>query len=298
VSPRPANRAPGRAEPATTDVASSLEDALERLAGAGGGDGARTTDSVPTGFPSVDRVIGGGLRRGDLTVLGGDIGSGKSALALAMAIRSALEGHEVVFYVGETSTERVTERILAIEGRARVDDLRRGTLDDAAQAAIGTAATRLRAADLTIGRLAPTAEGLAKDVGSRRRVALAVVDPLQMLAGGRMTQDEELALAVRQLKILAVDRDVAVLVTSHLPNLVPRPDRRPQLDDFGALGAVKQHADVVLGLFREGMYDAARSLEGATELHVLKNRSGSTGYADLYFYEQWMRFEDLVDPDR
>ena len=66
----------------------------------------------------------------------------------------------------------------------------------------------------------------------------------------------------------------------------------------GNLGAVKQHADVVLGLFREGMYDPTRSLEGATELHVLKNRSGSTAYADLYYYAHWMRFEDLVDPDR
>jgi replicative DNA helicase len=299
VPPRSASKAASKAarkaaEP-TTDVASSLEDALERLAGSG--DGARL-DSVPTGFPSVDRVIGGGLRRGDLIVLGGDIGSGKSALALAIAVRSALEGHDVVFYVGETSTDRVAERILAIEGRARVDDLRRRTLDEAARAGVGAAAARLRETGLTIGRMAPNAELLAKDLTARRGVDLAVVDPLEMLAGGRMTQDEELALAIRQLKTLAVDRDVAVLVTSHLPNLAARPDRRPQLGDFGALGAVKQHADIVLGLFREGMYDATRSLEGATELHVLKNRSGPTGYADLYFYEQWMRFEDLVDPDR
>jgi replicative DNA helicase len=71
-----------------------------------------------------------------------------------------------------------------------------------------------------------------------------------------------------------------------------------RLIDFGALGAVKQHADIVLGLFREGMYDPAPSLEGATELHVLKNRSGPTAYAALSFYAHCMRFEDLVDPDR
>ena len=77
-----------------------------------------------------------------------------------------------------------------------------------------------------------------------------------------------------------------------------RDDRRPQLDDFGALGAVKHHADVILGLFREGMYDPQRDIEGATELLVRKNRNGSTGYIDLYFYAQWMRFEDMLDPDR
>ncbi|MFL5607397.1 MAG: DnaB-like helicase C-terminal domain-containing protein, partial [Gemmatimonadaceae bacterium] len=70
------------------------------------------------------------------------------------------------------------------------------------------------------------------------------------------------------------------------------------LDDFGANGAVKERADVVLSLFREGMYDSARGIEGATELLVRKNRNGGTGYVDLYFYAQWMRFEDMLDPDR
>jgi replicative DNA helicase len=96
-----------------------------------------------------------------------------------------------------------------------------------------------------------------------------------------------------------VDLDLALLVTAHLPALDrARHDRRPTLDDFGVLGAVKQHADVVLSLFREEMYQAGHGVEGATELLVLKNRNGSTGYVDLYFYKQWMRFEDMLDPDR
>jgi replicative DNA helicase len=45
------------------------------------------------------------------------------------------------------------------------------------------------------------------------------------------------------------------------------------------------------------MYGNSPGVEGATELHVLKNRSGATGYVDLYFYKQWLRFEDLLDPD-
>jgi replicative DNA helicase len=255
-------------------------------------------DSVPSGFPSVDRLLGGGFRRGDLIVLGGDVGSGKSALALAAAVRAAEERRSVVFYTGETSIGRVVERVLAIEGRARVDDLRRGTLDDATRASVGAAAVRLRDASLTIERLPGSIDDVATDLGRRVATALAIIDPLQMLAAVGSVQDETLAQTVRRLKRLAVDADVALLVTAHLPQLATRADRRPNLDDFGALGAVKQHADVVLGLFREAMYEATRSLEGATELHVLKNRSGATAYADLYFYAQWMRFEDLVEPDR
>src|SRR5436309_3404580 len=54
--------------------------------------GAISDDTVPTGFPSVDRILGGGLRRRDLVVLGGDVGSGKSALALGIALRVAQQG--------------------------------------------------------------------------------------------------------------------------------------------------------------------------------------------------------------
>jgi replicative DNA helicase len=55
---------------------------------------------------------------------------------------------------------------------------------------------------------------------------------------------------------------------------------------------------VVLALFRPDMYELSRDIEGATELLVRKNRNGPAGYVDLFFYAQWMRFEDMLDPDR
>jgi replicative DNA helicase len=293
VSRRSAKKA---AASAPTWVDSSIAAVLERLDETAGGHA--TPDAVPTGFPSVDRLLGGGLRTGDLAVLGGDVGSGKSALALAMAVRAAEQGRGVLFYAGETSAERVAERVLASEGRARVEDLRRALLDDGKRAAVDAVSQRLSDTRLAIDRLPADVDALAASLESSRDAELVIVDPLQMLASGRLTQDEELAAAVRRMKRIAVDLGVALVVTAHLPHLAARADRRPQLDDFGALGAIKQHADVVLGLFREGMYDPAQSLEGATELHLLKNRDGATAYADLYFYAQWMRFEDLVDPDR
>lgn len=244
-------------------------------------------------------MLGGGLRGGDLLVLGGDVGSGKSALALAIALRAAQQSVRTVFYCGEMIVERVMERALAIEGRVRIDDLRQGALDDAARAVVGAAAVRLRDAMPAIDRMpAGGVAALAADLESRGHVSLVVVDPLESLATGARPRDEELAQAVLDLKALALRHNVAIFTTSQLPGLVPREDRRPHLDDFGALGAVKHHADVILALFREGMYDPRRELEGATELLVRKNRNGTTGYIDLYFYAQWMRFEDMLDPDR
>jgi replicative DNA helicase len=73
---------------------------------------------------------------------------------------------------------------------------------------------------------------------------------------------------------------------------------RPRLEDFAALGAVGELTDVVLGLYREEMYHAADNVQGATELIALKHRNGALGYVDLYFYAHWLRFEDMLDPDR
>ena len=112
--------------------------------------GAPTTDTVPTGFASLDRVLAGGLRRKDLVVLGGDVGSGKSALTLGVAIRTATAGVPTLYVSGEMGPERLMERALAIEGRTSIDDLRQGRLDDATRSAVGAAALRLRNQPLVI----------------------------------------------------------------------------------------------------------------------------------------------------
>jgi replicative DNA helicase len=262
-------------------------------------DGSPSRDTIASGFPSIDKVLGGGFRRGDLIILGGDVASGKSALGLAFAVRAAQQPARVAFFTAESGVERVLERIIAIEARARVDDLRRGTLDDVARATAGSVALKLRDRLPIVERLGTGGmRGLIDQLDGLPNLDLVLIDSVTALLSGRSSLDEELATVVRELKTLALDRDVAILATAPLPHLSERPDRRPTLDDFGAMGTVKQLADVVLGLFRPDMYEPARDIEGATELLIRKNRNGATGYVDLYFYAQWMRFEDMLDPDR
>jgi replicative DNA helicase len=280
--------------PRNPDI-SPLSVALSRVDAAADGNPAR--DTVASGFPSLDKMLGGGFRRGDLVVLGGDVGSGKSALALAIALRAA-QNHKTVFVSGEMLPERIHERALAIEGRARIDDLRRGSLTDETRAQVGAAAVRLRdrlpvierASHAGVADLGPMLEGLPES-------ELLVVDQIEGLTSTDRQMAEDAAIAIKALKALALSRRIAVVATSQLPSLGDRTDRRPTLDDFGALGATKQYADVVLALYREEMYDQARDITGATELLVRKNRNGRTGYVDLYFYAQWLRFEDMLDPD-
>jgi replicative DNA helicase len=266
--------------------------------------GEVTGDTVPTGFASVDKMLGGGFRRRDLVVLGGDIGAGKSALALGLALRVAQQGLGVAFLSGEMDEERLMERALAIEGRVTVDDLRAAKMSDQTRAGIGGAAVRLRGLPLAMLPLAADDfDTMADRLDPLRQLSLVVVDYLQLVpppAGlNRVTQDEDTAIVLRRLKALALERQVALLLVAQLPQFqAKRENPRPTLEDYGVLGALKQHADVVLSIFREEMYRPGGGVEGATELIVAKNRNGPTGFVDLYFYRRWMRFEDMLDPDR
>jgi replicative DNA helicase len=255
---------------------------------------------VPSGFPGLDGLLGGGFRRGDLVVLAGDSAVGKSALALAMALRGTAAGRSVAYLTGEMTATRVMERALAMEGRVRVDDFRRGALDDVAHAAVATAALALReraplCEELRDAGVAGVSDFLARHLG----LELTIVDPVQSLVQGRQSLDEELADAARRLKELALRRSTIVLAVAGLAESpAGRANPRPTLRDLGGLGAVAQHADVALGLYREELYEPSRHVEGAAELTVLKNRNGPTGFVDLFFYKQWLRFEDMLEPDR
>jgi replicative DNA helicase len=276
----------------------SLESLVQRVDARRPGD--VPPDTIPTGFASLDKLLGGGLRRRDLVVLGGDVGSGKSALALGIALRVARQELGVALLSGEMDEERLMERALAIEGRVSMDEIRSGQLSDQMRAGIGAAAVRLRG--LPLAQLPLAAADLETALARLERLdrlALVVIDYLQLVpppAGSAGGQDEEMATVLRRFKALALERQVALLVVAQLSRYEPgRTNPRPHLDDFGHLGAVKQHADLVLGLYREEMYHPGYGVDGATELVVAKNRNGPTGFVDLYFYRRWMRFEDLLD---
>src|SRR2546430_5067051 len=260
-----AQRLPKRPSPAA-----SPESLVERVDQQRPGD--IRSDTIPTGFPSIDRLLGGGVRRRDLVVLGGDIGSGKSALALGLALRVAQRGTAVAVFAGEMDQERLMERALAIEGRVAVDELRGAKLNDETRAGIGGAAVRLRDLPLTtLSLAAPDFEAVARRLAPLPPLGLVIVDYLQLVPSpsgvARSTQDEDLALVLQRLKALALERQVALVVVSQLPRFdAKRPNARPALDDFGHLGAIKQHADLVLGLYREEMYNPGYGGGGHQEL--------------------------------
>lgn len=65
---------------------------------------------ISSGVPEFDRVLGGGLVRGSLVLLGGEPGIGKSTLLLQVAMSVAARGGGVVYATGEESPVQVRMR--------------------------------------------------------------------------------------------------------------------------------------------------------------------------------------------
>ena len=67
-------------------------------------------DRMDTGFPELSRVLGGGIVRGSLTLVGGDPGIGKSTILLQAAGRMASMGRNVIYVSGEESLRQIRLR--------------------------------------------------------------------------------------------------------------------------------------------------------------------------------------------
>lgn len=252
---------------------------------------------VPPGFPGLTPLVHGGFRAGELIVLGGDAGSGTSSLALAFALRASAVGTRTLFLSSESTSAGMFERALSAVARVPLDTLRRGVPDDPARRSLSEAATHLRDRAPVIMTLdSGGMPAVLRALESTRGTRLLVIDGLEALLTDPTSRDDALAFAVLECKRLAVANEIAVLLTAHLPMLDrSRRDLRPTLMDFGVRGAVGTHADLVLGLFREEIYQHDAALRGAAELHLLKYRFGPLAYVDLYFDAPCLRFEDVTE---
>ncbi len=70
----------------------------------------------PTGFPALDRRLGGGLRQGDLMLLGGAEGAGKTTFAFQLARNVAASHHcTVLYFCYEHTEDDLLLRLLSME---------------------------------------------------------------------------------------------------------------------------------------------------------------------------------------
>lgn len=214
-----------------------------------------------TGFPSLDMRMGG-MEPGDMIVLGGRPGSGKTGLALQALINVARSGVGVCLISQEMMATALGRRALACIAGVPVAALKQGRH--------GPYADRLREArrelkDLPlsiedVGGLRLSMIGLKARAARRRHgLGLLAVDHMHITppeAGeARHGPTHAIGETSQGLKRLAKAEQIPVLALAQL-NRGPenREDHRPTLGDLRQAGGIEQDADAVLFLYRQEMY--------------------------------------------
>ncbi|MBU0490266.1 MAG: replicative DNA helicase [Chloroflexi bacterium] len=257
---------------------------------------------LTTGWPDLNHLLGGGLAPGELVLLAGRPGAGKSTLALNIADHVAVTLRQpVALFSLEMSQAAVIERLVAARATVAATRLRQGQLTEPewqrAADEIGTLSVAPLYLDDTSNLTVLGLRGRARRWQARRGLALVVVDYLQLLYPDRPSENRvrEVSDISRALKGLAKELHAPVLAVAQLsraPEL--RPDHRPRLSDLRESGALEMDADVVLFVYREDMYDPDTENRGLAEVIVAKQRNGPTGMVPLCWFPDTTRFASLA----
>jgi replicative DNA helicase len=274
----------------------------------------RIERGAPYGIPSLDRMTLG-MRPGQMIVLAGRPGMGKTTVGVALALNAAKAGHGVYFVSLEMVAQELGERALAAASFSPRDknpisyrDIAKGKdLKDEDVWALQEAQKRLNRYPLTIEQqpgltISQIAARARQARASMERkgipLSLVVIDHLGLIkatsrySGNRVQELTEITGAI---KVLAKELNVAVLVLSQLSRETEkREEKRPQLSDLRDSGSIEQDADMVMGLYREAYYlehkanpsaeDMAKLEESRDliEVELLKQRQGPTGRLKLF----------------
>ncbi|QXC59345.1 replicative DNA helicase [Aquihabitans sp. G128] len=232
---------------------------------------------ISTGFLDLDKAIGG-FQNGRLYVIAGRPGMGKSDVAIHLG-RSAAEHAAVLVTSIEMPKNELLDRWIAHGSGLSSTSITHGSLGDHGWALVTDALTDLQDLPIWIDDNPATSMATIRADVRRSGARMVIVDYLQIIetASAESRQIEVTRLA-RALKRLARELDIPVVALAQLNRGVEgRLDKRPQLADLRESGAIEQEADVVIGLYRDEVYDTNTKDAGVLELGLLKNRTGPNG---------------------
>ena len=268
---------------------------------------------ISSGLSRLDALTGG-WRGGQLIVLAGRPGMGKSAVMLHFSHAAAASGVPVCVFSLEMPDTQLAGRMLVGGSGVNSGSFRTGDIDADSWRRLEQAAADLSAlpvylydrANISMGDIRSQCKAMAR----RGRCGMVIIDYLQLLdtasRNTNSTREREIAAASRSAKLLAKELDVPVILLSQLSRKVEeRADKTPLLSDLRESGAIEQDADMVLFLDRPAMYGAQTidtnrygliSSDGVGIMHVTKNREGATGRIYFRHNKSLTRITDYDSP--
>ena len=259
--------------------------------------------TVPTMSAAVNGILDGGMREGELVVVAGRPGMGKSAMAMGCILRNAVRDTVPVdFFSLEMTAESQVLRGISSVGMIDSHGIRGRGLNDEKFARFIEAAKKIAKAPIDIDDDVSDLDQVearcrvwrmrTKAVDARGR-GLIVVDYAQLVEADEESRQLAVSAVSRTMKRVALRLKVPVLLLSQVNRACEaRQDKRPMLSDLRESGSIEQDADCVMFLYRHGQY-FPQAPQHQAECIVAKQRNGRTGVVPLHWDGEHMTFRDV-----
>lgn len=258
---------------------------------------------ITSGLSELDKILGG-FHDSDLTIIGARPAMGKTALLCNLAEAAANAGRCPGIISAEQPASQLALRRLSMVSKVGASALRAGRITDDDWASLTHGISVARDRDMWIyDRSAITLDELisvARKWRHQYRIGALYVDYAQRIrvpGADRITEVSEVA---RGLKNLARDLQIPVIALAQvIKGVDSREDKRPNAGDLANSDELTREADQILMLYRDAAYYTDKLPSGEpvnralAEILIEKNRHGPTGWVQVAFLEETMRFADL-----
>lgn len=264
----------------------------------------RVVTGVPTGLSLLDTYTRG-FQASDLVFIGARPSTGKTSLALQLALAAA-ETVMVGFVSIEMPRRSIGIRAVSMESRVDAHRIMTGHVAPHEVTRINAAIARLEATRIAIddssSQTPAQLRAKVRRFTSRYGCGICFIDYMQLLRDeqgrAKENRNQELSAISAALKSLARELNIPIVVLSQLSRDSEKrgASRRPQLWDLRDSGSLEADADLVMLLHRPNQHDEEpkQYADGEeAQLIVAKHRNGPTGTIKLRWLASTMRFAEM-----
>ena len=252
--------------------------------------------AIGTGLRGLDRITAGGMRRGELWVIGARPKMGKTALTLALQ-RNMSADYGTLFLSQEMPVLQLTMRHAAALGSMNMNALR---MPDPADNSMWAKLTESVEQLGRLNMMQDSQGGLTlldvrrKLMAARRRQSIDVVfvDYLQLMVGDGENRNAELDRVSNGLKAMALEFGVGVVLLSQLNRKADERSGPPVMADLRDSGAIEAAADLIGMLYRPSVRTPTDENLQHAELEIIAQRNGPSGKVHLHFVGEFQQFSD------
>jgi replicative DNA helicase len=255
---------------------------------------------IKFGLTDLDKITRG-LRPGNLVIIAGKPGTGKTVLGTGLADKIATQDQlaALVFSLEMPSVELAKRSLASLAGVSK-DRIESGEAicSSDEKVRLEGAVSKMTKADVRIcdkpGLQFSRLCNIARFQHRASPLGLIVIDYLTLInpdAGSRhQTRSAEIGSFTRGLKALAKELGIPVVVLAQLNRAMDSrsSDARPKMSDLRDSGEIEQDADVIIMGYRDE--NDPRGGAGITEWNVVKCRHAKPGFCILQFQGSMQRF--------